>query len=691
MTLQNAFNAAPVSNGAGNAYAGALIGNQVNAANLTVTNTVTNCYNAAENVALFGTEVAGTQTNLYTIGDSTDFSAGILTDSDMKKAESFNGFDFDAIWEMNTAGSDYSYPQLIGNPYLCTIDWGTEEHPYEIVSPEAFQELISAHGTEGVYFKLTQNISLPDTYQPLPFSGIFDGNGKTVTVNIILPEQDDVGLFSKVCKTAVIRNLTIDGTVTGRSRVGGISGSAYYASGDAQNIVSAGFMVENCTNLAAVTGVTAETGNNGSYVGGIIGYNPLSKNNHIPIRNCENQGTISGHIGVGGIAGLTYTVETSRNFGSVSGNTYTGGVIGNGQICKTSYNHGKVSATGQEVGGIAGYGGSSSGIILTDCYNTGDVFLQHTSNSGIGGILSTSKGKITITACYSVGNPYRDNALISNAAVSAQKTTDVLTKVYILSAEEGGNTLEQMKALNAEDLSASFVASADASYPFPVLFSNANRGEITLCTVHLPSDTANGKITPSGTRYLKKGDTLKIKLEPDKNCMLDQFLINDDDLTSLVLSDMTVSATFIPDERRPEVSSPAEAFSSNLSAVSLSGRLSEAEVQTVIGKPVLLAFATAGDSNAAYTLLDYGMVLSKTVTVPEINQAGCIRASIKEHFEVFRPQYGVLFYGEDFIQYGTVYYIRPYAVYRKGEETIIIYGERVMEATPFSITAENAE
>ena len=703
LTLQNSFNTASVTNGAGAAYAGALIGNQMNEEGCTITNTVSNCYNAAEDIPLFGTEVDGTKTNIYYISDITDLPSGGLTESEMKKAESFNGFDFETVWEMSAAGSDYPYPQLKGNPYIYTVVWGTEETPYEINSPEKFQELVSAHGMEGVYFKLMQDITLPDTYAPLPFSGNFDGNGKTITVDMTLPERDNVGLFSELYKITVIRNLTIDGTVTGKSRVGGIAGSAYYTSKDEQSIVAAGSVIENCTNLADVTGMTAETGNDGSYVGGIIGYDPLSKNNNIPVSNCENRGVISGHIGVGGIAGLAYTIETSRNFGSVNGNTYVGGVSGNVQICKTSYNYGSISAIGNDVGGVAGYGGSSSGVVMTDCYNVGDVFLNHASNEGIGGILSSSKGKIGITACYTVGNLYRNGTLISNTAVPAVniKATDTLTKVYFLSPAEGGKTLEQMKKMTSDDLSASFAVSEDGAYPFPVLRSNPNQGGVTIHTVILSADTTNGRITPSGTLYLKDGDSLKIELIPDDNYMLSQFLIDGTDLkalvskegiyTTLVQNDMVISAEFVLDEREPVVSSPLEAFSANISAVSLSGKLSETELQAVIGKPVLLAFAATSGSNAAYTLIDYGMVISKTDAMPEMNKAGCVTASIKDHFDVFRTQYGILFYGDGFIEDGTVYYIRPYAVYQKGSETVVIYGENVMTANPFSITEGSVE
>ena len=58
---------------------------------------------------------------------------------------------------------------------------------------------------------------------------------------------------------------------------------------------------------------------------------------------------------------------------------------------------------------------------------------------------------------------------------------------------------------------------------------------------------------------------------------------------------------------------------------------------------------------------------------------------------MFRTQYGILFYGDGFIEDETVYYIRPYAVYQKGSETVVIYGENVMTANPFSITEGSAE
>lgn len=693
LTLQNAFNTASVTNGAGTAYAGALIGNQANAENLTITNTISNCYNAVQGTALFGTEVDGSKTNIYYISDITDLPSGGLTESEMKKAESFNGFDFETVWEMNAAGSDYPYPQLKENTYIYTVSWGTEEHPYEIDSSQKFQEMISAHGTEGVYFKLTQDIALPDTYTPLPFSGNFDGNGKTITVDMTLPDQDNVGLFSELSGKTVIENLTVDGTISARGNVGGFAGITNTSTLDSASVI------RNCVNRANITGTK-------NYIGGIIGNSPLTGSCTITVSNCENHGNITAAIFAGGIAGLLSRAENCRNFGKVESVTSAaGGIAGNIRQCVTSYNKGEIRSNTNSAGGIAGYPSSGSGVLLRDCYNTGDIYLNSAEDNRIGGIVGEIKSltNSTIQNCYTVGNLYKNNTLVSNAAFPSNYAAELKTaaNIYFLSSAEGGITLAQMRAMTSAELSDSFAVSEDGAYPFPVLRSNPNQGGVTIHTVNLSADTANGRITPSGTLYLKDGDRLKIELMPDENYMLSQFLIDGTDLkalvskegiyTTLVQNDMVISAEFVLDEREPVVSSPLEAFSANISAVSLSGKLSETELQAVIGKPVLLAFAATSGSNAAYTLIDYGMVISKTDVMPEMNKAGCVTASIKDHFDVFRTQYGILFYGDGFIEDGTVYYIRPYAVYQKGSETVVIYGENVMTANPFSITEGSAE
>ena len=134
---------------------------------------------------------------------------------------------------------------------------GTEVDPYIIASAADFIQLATDvnGGTsyEGTYFKVSDDVTEPIVltadggFVPIGtvsamFEGTFDGNGKTVQLNLDL-STNYVGLFG-YCGSSVIKNVTTTGTVTGKANVGGIAG---YSLG---NII-------NCYNQADVTGTIA--------------------------------------------------------------------------------------------------------------------------------------------------------------------------------------------------------------------------------------------------------------------------------------------------------------------------------------------------------------------------------------------------------------------------------------------------
>lgn len=135
------------------------------------------------------------------------------------------------------------------------------------------------------------------------------------------------------------------------------------------------------------------------------------------IKNLVVRGTVSGTGETGGLVGFaqngsgTVTIQNCGNEAEVTTTgSYVGGILGKSfapATIKSSYNAGAVSSsnTGNSVyaGGIAGYGGGSSGAVnITDCYNTGTV----TSNVYAGGIRGrdTSASGNEIINCYSTGD-----------------------------------------------------------------------------------------------------------------------------------------------------------------------------------------------------------------------------------------------------------------------------------------------
>ncbi len=172
-----------------------------------------------------------------------------------------------------------------------------------------------------------------------PFQGTFDGAGHTVrNLTVNRPEEDYVGLFGCV-KNAVVKNLGLaGGTVAGKQYVGGIAGSV---EGSGKNFFKVGAMdistIENCYNLASVTATE-------KMVGGIAGRIGYSK-----IISCHNAGEINGVSHVGGIAGIAHIVSIEK-----------------------SWNQGRVRGT-DKVGGILGAVSHGFTIVITDCYNAGDI------------------------------------------------------------------------------------------------------------------------------------------------------------------------------------------------------------------------------------------------------------------------------------------------------------------------------
>ena len=221
------------------------------------------------------------------------------------------------------------------------------------------------------------------------------------------------GLFAQIGSNSYIHDLTIRGAVSGKGSAGAIAG---YASGTAPKIA-------NCFNYAVIT----STGNN---VGGLVGY---TYQNAV-IENCANFGAVTGGSSVGGIIG---------------------GTVGNGSTITGCYNTAEISATGSKAGGIIG--GTSSEMTVTSCYNTGKI--SGTASGGIAGEVKgnvnwsgTVQGKITISACYSVGEA--GSAVFGTVDTASSE----ISKCYYL------NTLNA--DANAEALNEADLKDADLSDAF---------------------------------------------------------------------------------------------------------------------------------------------------------------------------------------------------------------------------------
>ena len=242
---------------------------------------------------------------------------------------------------------------------------------------------------------LTGKAQIPIGTYTKPFSGHFNGNGHTVTVQIVGTEC--AGLFG-VTENALIENLTVCGEIR---------------------------------NAFAAT--NAETKTNGEYsaTGGIVG---LAKSG-TSVRNCTNKANVFGPCNLGGVVGIAYNysstpVEISDcvNEGIPSA-TYgnMGGVLGRVQIQATAYpavilrdcsNTANMTYTSEDrgrFGGILGYARITGGVVLVEnCKNSGKLNGSNANKTesnfpNVGGIVgraevvSKANSALQITGCYNIG------------------------------------------------------------------------------------------------------------------------------------------------------------------------------------------------------------------------------------------------------------------------------------------------
>ena len=311
---------------------------------------------------------------------------------------------------------------------------GTASSPYiidTIADLQALRDRVN-NGTEpeGKYYKLTKNLNISSItdWVPIgddksrPFTGHFDGNGKSIHVNISR-SNGDAGLFDYVnteADTYAVKNLTVSGTAAGRWGAGIVldlySGiidnctftgtlsrsTSYYCEGNIGGIVQymANGKITNCTVSATISRGGYDTR---EYAGGIVGVVVGGS-----IENCKVQGTtISGFMRSGGIAGdvqmanfdyikdctFSGTIDTI----SSRGEGYSGGIVGrieggnlqNNHVIAVSNSVTEIKST-KYAGGIAGRIGESTVLENCDVSSLVTVIGASDAMGGIVGLMNAS-------------------------------------------------------------------------------------------------------------------------------------------------------------------------------------------------------------------------------------------------------------------------------------------------------------
>ena len=150
---------------------------------------------------------------------------------------------------------------------------GTADAPYLIKSSEDWDKFTSfvtdGGNTSGKHFKLMNDITVSTATKTKAFSGVFDGDGHTLTLDKLSSAPFDS------ISGATIKNLKTAGKVSGARHISGLVGSP---SGTDENLI------ENCV-------VAADIATGDTYCGGFVGHGGSAAKT--TLKNCVFSGTFS--------------------------------------------------------------------------------------------------------------------------------------------------------------------------------------------------------------------------------------------------------------------------------------------------------------------------------------------------------------------------------------------------------------
>jgi len=450
-----------------NSYAEGLVSGNENVGGLlgSAGEIMINCYAAAEVLGttgvggLAGTGGGVTLNSFWDVDESGQPTSALgvgKSTSEMQMVATFTSWGCDGAWTIDE-GRDrprLSWEGKPGVPITDTGPWegdGTEYAPYAIKTPQELSAISSVYCAWDKHFRLMADVNAaaandvvfnpigictgggyPGTCGGLPFTGVFDGNGHSVSnLFIYLPHRNHVGMFGYVYGPhAEIRDLVlVEPEVTAEDDVGALAGffegrevtncrvenatitGTWCVGGVAGQVDSA--VVEQCTVAGTVSGgkkvggivgaaygstvsaclSTGEVNAGSGYAGGVIAYIQDGD-----IYDSGSTATVSGVEDVGGLIGDSAFGDIVRCFAcaKVSGTERVGCLIGShykGDLV-ASYSEGTAHGSAC-VGGLAGQSHTAS---VLSCYSHGDI---NATGYRVGGLVGCSSG--TLSNSYSLG------------------------------------------------------------------------------------------------------------------------------------------------------------------------------------------------------------------------------------------------------------------------------------------------
>ena len=234
---------------------------------------------------------------------------------------------------------------------------GSAEHPYEISDMDGLQTLAALSESDsfaGKNFKLTANIgTAANPFRKVigdnmdyPFSGIFDGNGHTITMALtnenVFDGADEAeqgtALFHYAGSGCDIKNLTIDGTINTANKFAG-SLIAYIKPGESGN--SKVVALSNCHSRVVITSTHAGDNTTGGFIGLVKEYV------HLTLSKCVFDGAFVSAEGTqfsGFVGYIANHVETHINYSVMAADITGLGVQDGGHYTFCRYNNNSVPA-----------------------------------------------------------------------------------------------------------------------------------------------------------------------------------------------------------------------------------------------------------------------------------------------------------------------------------------------------------
>lgn len=307
------------------------------------------------------------------------------------------------LWFEGTTENHFqgpSWKELTGTP--AAVQWVDIETVNDLLA------LAKATDAEilGRNYRLKADLDLKDTpfggigSSEHPFTGVFDGQGHTIShVTINAPEGENVGFFN-VIKGATIHDLKlVDVKITGKTNVGGLAGSAQVQLDSSDLSKNVANLIGGCSVSGTVTGT--------KNVGGLVGLNGGETDQHtlFSIASAIDKSTanveVNGTEMTGGLVGRNNgTITKSSSGGTVKGDTIAGGLVGDssGDIYDS---HTSCTVAGSSYTG--GFAGFSEGAVK-NCYSIGGVSGTDYTG-GFAGVISRAENVVSAGQVTIVGKP----------------------------------------------------------------------------------------------------------------------------------------------------------------------------------------------------------------------------------------------------------------------------------------------